>query len=447
MEGWKRVHLWRPRSVVQHLAAAAAAAAVASSDSASSASIASGGDEHVTGGSAKIHDGLHSICENPAALKSALRAHKLSTLKELETRIGELSAVLTEYPPFEGQTHRPSTPELQALHTQACLLERAEDTLTPLERVIQRKQRRRWRDLQTKARAQERKRVKQAAAADDERMLVDDPDRWGMVMQARRNQLFNDLQTAEANSAGLGVTGAPMVGAQSNKRHSAKQHRRMRAMASAIRQQTGERSKRREAHFGANDDDWDVYRDMTADTSRDSERDADAQAQKRQKLRKEITRIDKLLQRYSCLLTDQVADYQISIGLEAARCTEMLFQPSMMGIDQQGLGELVPNVLKRCPPHLQAQLATRIFVCGGVSQIDGLPERLYASVRQERPCDEPVKLWSVPQVSTAPWRGAARWVRQATVSGLQSVSCSRAFYEESGGDRVVAHWASNEDVL
>jgi actin-related protein len=142
-----------------------------------------------------------------------------------------------------------------------------------------------------------------------------------------------------------------------------------------------------------------------------------------------------------------VSDYQISLGLEAARCGEMLFQPSMLGIDQQGLGELVPTILKRCPPHLQQQLASRIFLCGGLAQMQGLDRRLYAAVRQERPWEEPVKLWSVDQVSTAPWRGAARWVRQTSLASFQSASCSRAFYEESGGDRVVVHWASNENVL
>jgi Actin len=272
--------------------------------SASSASTASSTSATSSAGSA-----LYTVCENVAALKTALRPYKLSTLKQLETRIGELTAILTDYSPVEKQgaakaAKKRMSPELRELHTQECLLERADDTLTPLERVIQRKQRRRWRDTQTKARAHERKRAKQEAAADDERMLVDDPDHWGTVMQARRNQLFNDLQRAEASSAGLGVTGA-LTGVQTGKRRGAQQHRRMRAMASATRQSTDEHAKRREARFGARDEDWDVYRDMAADTSRDSERDADQQAHKRQRLRKEITRIDKLLQRYSYLLTDQ----------------------------------------------------------------------------------------------------------------------------------------------
>lgn len=51
--------------------------------------------------------------------------------------------------------------------------------------------------------------------------------------------------------------------------------------------------------------------------------------------------------------------YQLHIGLEQTRVPELLFQPSMIGIDQGGISETLSYVINKFPESTQVDLASK----------------------------------------------------------------------------------------
>jgi len=50
--------------------------------------------------------------------------------------------------------------------------------------------------------------------------------------------------------------------------------------------------------------------------------------------------------------------YQLHIGIEQIRVPELLFQPSMIGVEQGGLSETLTYVLNKYPSDKQVELAS-----------------------------------------------------------------------------------------
>lgn len=59
------------------------------------------------------------------------------------------------------------------------------------------------------------------------------------------------------------------------------------------------------------------------------------------------------------------------MGVECIRAPELLFQPSMIGMSETGLAELINFVFNAFPLEKQQMLAGNIFITGGCSQLPG----------------------------------------------------------------------------
>lgn len=57
--------------------------------------------------------------------------------------------------------------------------------------------------------------------------------------------------------------------------------------------------------------------------------------------------------------------FQLHFSVEAIRATEILFQPSMMGIVEAGVAETIDYVLKLFSAEDQQRLVDNIFLTGG----------------------------------------------------------------------------------
>lgn len=65
-------------------------------------------------------------------------------------------------------------------------------------------------------------------------------------------------------------------------------------------------------------------------------------------------------------------DYQISLSVDRVRVPELLLQPSLAGIDQAGLAELVMACLKRLQPHVAEACAQGgLLLTGGNAMYPG----------------------------------------------------------------------------
>jgi actin-related protein 5 len=79
------------------------------------------------------------------------------------------------------------------------------------------------------------------------------------------------------------------------------------------------------------------------------------------------------------LLTE--VDYQIHLLIERIRVAELLYDPSMMGIDQAGLIECTQRVIASLNESQQTKLQKRIFVTGGNTLYPGFCQRLANELR------------------------------------------------------------------
>lgn len=126
-------------------------------------------------------------------------------------------------------------------------------------------------------------------------------------------------------------------------------------------------------------------------------------------------------------------DFQIVLGVERFRCPEILFQPSMVGIDQAGLDEMVGSSLRRLSSSVDDAVKDRIcssvLVTGGSSLFPGLDSRLEAGIRRLRPYLSPLKVVRASDSILDAWRGAALY---ATASQFPSQTFSIQDYYEKG---------------
>jgi len=75
--------------------------------------------------------------------------------------------------------------------------------------------------------------------------------------------------------------------------------------------------------------------------------------------------------------TYQMPDLQEhQLGTERFRAMEPLFAPNMLGLAANGLPHQVLAAVKACPAQARRELLLNIVLCGGLSQLPGLEERL-----------------------------------------------------------------------
>ena len=146
--------------------------------------------------------------------------------------------------------------------------------------------------------------------------------------------------------------------------------------------------------------------------------------------------LDKL--RYGCAENEgvdpNIIASQLHINVDRFRSVEGLFQPTaILGIDQAGLIECIEDLLKQFSPDDAQLLAENIFICGGMSQIPGLEERLSTELRMIRPVDSKLSLSFAQNPNLDAWKGAASLIKDYSRS-LPWIT--KEWYQEHGCERL-----------
>ncbi|KAI0509814.1 hypothetical protein KFK09_010411 [Dendrobium nobile] len=195
--------------------------------------------------------------------------------------------------------------------------------------------------------------------------------------------------------------------------------------------------------FGARDEDWQLYKLM----SRDNDDDDDSLDEDETELSRVTTRLQEIdpefvaksdlaaLQgtlEFTRLRPLTAEDFKINVGIERFRCPEILFRPSMVGVDQAGLDEMTGVSLRRLSSKDDAvknRMCNSIIVLGGSSLFPGLDSRLEAGIRQIRPYLSPLKVVRSLNPVLDAWRGAAAY---ATSMQFSTQTFSIQDYYEKG---------------
>jgi len=123
----------------------------------------------------------------------------------------------------------------------------------------------------------------------------------------------------------------------------------------------------------------------------------------------------------------------ITLGNERFRCSEALFQPSMVGKEGPGINSAVIDAVMKCNIDLHHGMFSNIALTGGSTLFSGLEERLEKTVTALAPPSMVVKVIAPPE------RKFSNWIGGSIVGSLDSfktIWISQQEYQAEGASIV-----------
>lgn len=341
--------------------------------------------------------------------------------------------------------------------------------------------------LRAKAEKAEEKRLADEALALDEQERLNNPRVWSSKLRTEYDTAIQRIKERKRMKEML-----------SDRKSLAAQQRMKNITAlasdappgSGAATPTGGRKRKKggdnEDTFGANDDDWAIYREIqNADDSEEEEDAFNSLATIENRLltldptfKPDDTYAARLARKNRLLLTffngpgggqeattsellgqssnakEDAADatankaetdpevikrgHQLHLNVERIRVPEVLWQPSMAGIDQAGLDELCNHVLSSFPQQTRYTLLQNVFFTGRHTQYLGFRERLYNSIRATQPSECKVNVRAAKDPRFDAWRGMAKWT-SVEEKEFRTTAISKQDYEEKGKEWFKEH--------
>ncbi|RDW63891.1 putative ARP5-actin-related protein [Coleophoma crateriformis] len=292
---------------------------------------------------------------------------------------------------------------------------------------------------------QEKARIAEEQRLDDERR-ENDFENWVADRRNARATMIQKIKDRERLKADLG-----------NRKSLASQIR-MKSIAN-LASDTPTKKRRRggdDDNFGANDDDWGVYRQIATGEGSDDEEEEDLGAG--------LKTLEADLLKYDPDFTEQhtldaqtdwtkslvhaflrgprpfdpastAEAHQIHLNVERIRVPEVIFQPSIAGLDQAGLVDIAADIfthrLSNIPGATQDDFLRDIFLTGGNTLFKNFDERLRDGLMGNLPAGAPLHIRRASDGILDAWKGAAKW---ASGSGMKAAAVTREEYLEKGVD-------------
>ncbi|XP_077979942.1 actin, cytoplasmic-like [Glandiceps talaboti] len=119
----------------------------------------------------------------------------------------------------------------------------------------------------------------------------------------------------------------------------------------------------------------------------------------------------------------------ITIGNERFRIPEVLFQPSVVGMENTGVHETLYNSIMKCDIDIRRDLYANTVLSGGSSMYPGLADRLQKEMTSLAPSAMKIKIIAAPERKYSVWIGGSIL---ASLSTFQQMWVSKQEYDESG---------------
>jgi actin-related protein 5 len=210
--------------------------------------------------------------------------------------------------------------------------------------------------------------------------------------------------------------------------------------------------------FGDDEEDWQLYRDMDGGSDSEADRQRTADEAALAKLRAQLAAFapgeEEEEEEDEWALVDSAAAaqahdaeaiarwntpeaHQMLLTVERIRAPELLFQPSMCGLNTVGVAEAVAVALRRSSPELRAALlagSMPLVLTGGCAVLQGCAARLQAEVTSNQPVGQAMR---VHVSGNRPWEDAWRGAACTAAAVLRSpAAVTRAQWMEEGASRV-----------
>ncbi|KAL7199925.1 hypothetical protein ACSBR2_022102 [Camellia fascicularis] len=119
----------------------------------------------------------------------------------------------------------------------------------------------------------------------------------------------------------------------------------------------------------------------------------------------------------------------ITIGAERFRCPEVLFQPSLIGMEAAGIHESTYNSIMKCDVDIRKDLYGNIVLSGGSTMFPGIADRMSKEITALAPSSMKIKVVAPPERKYSVWTGGSIL---ASLSTFQQMWISKDEYDESG---------------
>ncbi|KAI1615092.1 actin beta/gamma 1 [Exophiala viscosa] len=316
--------------------------------------------------------------------------------------------------------------------------------------------------VEARIRAKAEKERERARAAEEERQDIDlRENKFDDWLAGRRDQ--RDALLAK-------VKEQARAKADSGNRKGIASQMRMKTLANLA--SDGPKRKRRgggeyDDDFGANDDDWGVYRTVATEPASDDEEPEEDPMAALKAVESELLQFDPEFSEkdtieaqndwtksvlHAFLRGARPADpesqreaNQIHLNVERIRVPEVVFQPGIAGVDQAGLVEIIEGIVmgRFSDVAQQSALLKDVFLTGGNTMFTSFEERLKRELIASVPTDFAVNVRKASDPVLDAWRGAASWWSSGARTEREAATITHAEYLEKGSDYIKEHDLGN----
>ena len=97
----------------------------------------------------------------------------------------------------------------------------------------------------------------------------------------------------------------------------------------------------------------------------------------------------------------------ITIGSERFRCPEVLFQPSLVGMESPGIHEATYKSIMKCDVDIRKDLYGNVVLSGGSTMFPGIADRMSKEITSLAPSSMKVKVIAPPERKYSVWIGGS----------------------------------------
>merc|ERR1712066_473810 len=119
----------------------------------------------------------------------------------------------------------------------------------------------------------------------------------------------------------------------------------------------------------------------------------------------------------------------IKVGAGRFRCAEVLFKPSLIGRESDGIAKLTYDSIMKCDVDIRRDLYQNTVLSGGSTMFPNIDARLSKEITALAPASIKVKVVAPPERKYSVWIGGSIL---SSLSTFQEMWISKDNYDESG---------------
>jgi len=119
----------------------------------------------------------------------------------------------------------------------------------------------------------------------------------------------------------------------------------------------------------------------------------------------------------------------ITIGSSRFRTPEALFKPSVLGLESEGIHQLVYDSILKCDVDIRKDLYANIVLSGGSTMFKGIQERMEKDMTALAPPTMKIKIVAPPERKYSVWIGGSIL---SSLSTFENMWITKEEYDESG---------------